>query len=177
MCTLHSNGWYDKRIHLSAARRGLPIYKYTTTSKLLQLLSRVCKYLSHSSLLWKLSESICAQPPPPRAPPHTHTHTLAARSKSQKAMHCQVELGQYYNSQCVSEGLCVVIHFRSWECSNRARSLWIKCLPCPSLFTETHAIWLLRFNTHERIRALAKNCTEVSLNVALAGLDVAWLFA
>lgn len=116
-------------------------------------------------------------PPLPGPPPPTHTHTLAARSKSQKAMHCQVELGQYYNSQCVSEGLCVVIHFRSSECSNRARSLWIKCLPCPSLFTETHAIWLLRFNTHERIRALAKNCTEVSLNVALAGLDVAWLFA
>ncbi len=91
------------------------------------------RYLSHSSLLphW-ISQYVLSVPP---------THTIAARSKSQIDMHCQVELGQYYNSRPVGEGLCVVIHFKSWECSYRWRSLWMKCLLCPSLFTETWGTW------------------------------------
>lgn len=111
------------------------------------------RYLSHSSLLplW-ISQYVLSVPP---------THTIAARSKSQIDMHCQVELGQYYNSRPVGEGLCVVIHFKSWECSYRWRSLRMKCLLCPSVFTETWGTWVFWFNTRECIRTLTltNNCT------------------
>lgn len=57
-----------------------------------------------------LNKSICA---------HFFSHTHTQLLPDQRALHCQVELGQYYNSQSVGEGLCVVIHFKSCKCSYR----------------------------------------------------------
>lgn len=98
------------------------------------------------------------------------THTTAARSKSQIAMHCQVEPGQYYNSRSVGEGLCVVIHFKSWECSYGWRSPWMKCLLCPSVFTRTPGTRELWFNTKECLIGHWHRLwltTALSLNVML----------
>ena len=104
------------------------------------------------------SKSICAQCSShthTHAPAHAHTHTHThPRSKSQIAMHCQVEPGQYYNSRSVGEGLCEVIHFKSAECSYRWRSPWMKCVLCPSVFTHTRGTWESWFNTKECLRTL-----------------------
>lgn len=91
-------------------------------------------------------------------------------------MHCQVELGQYYNSRSVGEELCVVIHFKSWECSYRWRSLWMKCLLCPSVFTESRGTWEFWFNTKECLRTLTptltNNCTVTQYDTPKFGYSL-----
>lgn len=116
----------DKKINLFTEIMWVPIYTQTASSELLQLPFRS---LSGSSRLpHRVSQYVLNVPP---------TQAISARSQSHNDMHCEEQRGQYYNSRSVGEGVRAVIHSKSSECSSRWRSLWIKSLICPPVFTET----------------------------------------
>lgn len=138
----------DKKINVFTEIMWLPIYTQTATSELLNCLFRSVS--GSSRLPHRVSQYVLNVPP---------TQVISTRSQSHNDTHCQEQRGQYYNSRSVGEGVCAVIHSKSSECSSRWRSLRIKSLICPTVFTETWGTQVLGFNTKECIKTLTRTIT------------------